>query len=47
MGEKLKVFLQSDIERQSLVFVLKRPDGVNIMIEGGRRGYSTGKVSIP
>ena len=38
---------KSLIDKQSRVFVLNRPLGVNIHIDGGLKGYSLGNISLP
>lgn len=38
---------KSDILKQSFLFVLKRPLGVIMYIDGGLKGNSLGKTSFP
>lgn len=38
---------KSEMERQSRVLVLKRPEGEIMYMLGGRKGYSMGNTSLP
>lgn len=38
---------KSLIDKQSFVLVWNRPEGVDIMIEGGLNGYWEGKMTLP
>jgi hypothetical protein len=38
---------KSDMEKQIFLSGWNRPEGVNILIPGGLKGYSAGKMSTP
>ena len=38
---------KSDMDKHKRVLGLKRPEGVNMRIEGGLSGYSGGNLSLP